>query len=169
MKQVTKEEIKSLMFSIGNDKAPGLDGYTALFFKSAWPIVGEDVTKAVQFFFQTNTLYTAFNATIVALVPKYNNPNIMRDFRPISCCSVVYKCITKILANRLQKHLPCLIGKNQSAFTKGKSILDNIFMAQEVVRGYGRSTLSLRCVIKIDIQKAFDTLIGSSYWMLWQL
>ena len=89
----------------------------------------EDVTKVVQFFFQSSTFYITFNATIVALVPKCNNPNSMRDFRPISCCSVVYKCITKTLANRLQKHLPCFIGKNKSAFTIGRSISDNIFMA----------------------------------------
>ena len=30
-------------------------------------------------------------------------------------------------------------------------------MAQELVRGYGRTTLSSRCAIKIDLQKAFDT------------
>ena len=129
LKPCTMEKVSLVVAQMGGLKAPGPNGYIALFFKSAWSIVGEDVTKAVQFFFQTNILYIAFNATIVALVPKCSNPNNMRDFRPISCCSVVYKCITKILANRLQKHLPCLIGKNQSAFTKGRSILDNIFMA----------------------------------------
>ena len=82
----------------------------------------------------------------------------MRDFRPISCYSVIYKSITKILAMRLQKFLPGIIGRSQCAFIEERRISDNISMAQELVKGYGRTTLSPRCAIKIDIQKAFDSL-----------
>ena len=35
VKPVTQEEIKSTIFAIGREKAPGPDGYTALFFKAA--------------------------------------------------------------------------------------------------------------------------------------
>ena len=157
-KPITPEEVKAAIFSIGDDKASGPDGFTAYFFKSSWSIVGGDVTAAILYFFQTSSLLPAFNSTIVALVPKCQNPNSMRDFRPISCCSVVYKSITKILARRLQKFLPSIIGRSQCAFIGGRSISDNIFMAQELVKGYGRTTLSPRCAIKIDIQKAFDSL-----------
>ena len=82
----------------------------------------------------------------------------MKDFRPISCCSIVYKCITKIMANRLKKYLPFIIERNQSAFIGKRSIIDNILMAQELVRGYGRTTLSPKCAVKIDLKKAFDSL-----------
>ncbi|XP_021970325.1 uncharacterized protein LOC110865358 [Helianthus annuus] len=50
---VTAEEVKKAMFSIGIDKAPGPDGYTAGFFKGAWPIIGNDITSAVMDFFET--------------------------------------------------------------------------------------------------------------------
>ena len=114
--------------------------------------------EAIHYFFQTGVLSSAFNSTIIALVPKCPNPSSIREFRPISCCTIIYKCISKILANRLQKYLPNIISKNQSAFTEGRSISDNILMVQELVKGYGRSTLSARCAIKIDLQKAFDSL-----------
>ena len=91
--------------------------------------MGGDVVNAIMHFFQTGYIILAFNSTIVALVPKCKNPNSTKDFKSISCCSVIYKCITKILANRLQRFLPYIIGKNQSAFTTGRSISDNIFMA----------------------------------------
>ena len=116
------------------------------------------MTRAVEYFFHTSKLLPAFNSTIVALVPKCQNPCNIKDYKPISCCSVVYKCITKIMANRFKPVMPFLIGNNQSAFILGGSITDNILMAQELVRGYGRITLSHRCAMKIDLQKTFDTL-----------
>ena len=44
------------MFAIGDDKAPGSDGYIAHFFKKAWDIVGADVIDEVISFFHTNKL-----------------------------------------------------------------------------------------------------------------
>ena len=60
--------------------------------------------------------------------------------------------------NRKKKYLPTIIGRNQNAFIPGKSITDNILMAQELVRGYRTTTLSPRCAIKVDFQKTFDIL-----------
>ena len=62
------------------------------------------------------------------------------------------------MANRMKQFMPTLVGNNQCAFIPRRSISDNILMAQELVRGYNRSSLSPRCAIKIDLQKAFDTL-----------
>ena len=70
VKPVTPAEIKSIMFGINGEKAPGPYGYTSQFFKAAWNVVGEDVTRAVKYFFHTSKLFPAFNSTIVALVPK---------------------------------------------------------------------------------------------------
>ena len=55
-------------------------------------------------------------------------------------------------------YMPKLIEKNQSAFISRRCIEDNVLLAQEMVRGYARSTLSPRCAIKVDLQKAFDSL-----------
>ena len=155
---VSYDEIMTAMFSIGNDKAPGTNGYSSYFFKSAWSIVGGDVKDAVLYFFQNGTIIPAFNFTSITLVPKNQNPTYIKDYRPISCCSVLYKCVTKILSNRLKMYMPKLIEKNQSAFIFGRCIEDNVLLAQEMVRGYARSTLSPRCAIKVDLQKAFDSL-----------
>ena len=53
--------------------------------------------------------------------------------------------------------MPMLVNPNQSAFIIGRNITDNVLLTQELVRGYGKVTLSLRCAIKIDLQKAFDS------------
>ncbi|GJZ97390.1 RNA-directed DNA polymerase, eukaryota, reverse transcriptase zinc-binding domain protein [Tanacetum coccineum] len=48
VRDVTDAEIKEAMFGIGNDKAPGPDGFTAMFFKRSWDIVGKDVCEAIK-------------------------------------------------------------------------------------------------------------------------
>ena len=146
------------MFAINGEKSHGPDGYTSHFFKVAWSIIDKDVMNVVLYFFHSNDLLHAFISIVVALVPKCQNLNRIIDYRHIFYCLVTYKCITKIMANKLKTRLPTIIGNNQSAFLVGKSITDNILMAQELVKGYGRSTLSPTCAIKVYLQKAFDSL-----------
>ncbi|GKB04963.1 hypothetical protein Tco_0833158 [Tanacetum coccineum] len=81
---ITTKEVKDAMFSMGNDKSPGPDGYTAAFFKDAWEIVGSDVVNAVKEFFVNGKLLKELNHTVIALIPKIQNPTRINDFRPIS-------------------------------------------------------------------------------------
>ncbi|KAE8679736.1 Cytochrome P450 81E8 [Hibiscus syriacus] len=101
VKEIFTDEIKVVVFGQGNDKAPGSDGYTSCFFKKARSVVSDDFVAAVRHFFIDSSLLPAFNAIAVALVPKISNPSMVKDFRPISCCSIVYKIITKILVEGL--------------------------------------------------------------------
>ncbi|GKE52717.1 hypothetical protein Tco_1487873, partial [Tanacetum coccineum] len=86
---VSSQEVKSAMFSMGSDKSPGLDGFTAAFFKDTWDIIGSDITKAVCEFFTNGRLLNELNHTILALIPKVNAPARVNDYRPISCCNVL--------------------------------------------------------------------------------
>lgn len=85
------------------------------------------------------------------------NPSNIGDFRPISCCNTTYKCISKIIASRLKGTLPYLISPTQAAFVPGRRIGDNILIAQELMRNYYRHAGPPRCTLKIDLQKAFDS------------
>ncbi|KAH9750393.1 putative ribonuclease H protein [Citrus sinensis] len=80
-------------------------------------------------------------------------------FRPISLCTVAYKTVTKIIANRLQALLPELIGPQQTSFVPGRHIVDNIVIAQEVVHSMPKKTGKRGLMaIKVDLQKAYDRL-----------
>ncbi|XP_071699645.1 uncharacterized protein [Rutidosis leptorrhynchoides] len=105
---IHKKEIKSAIFSIGNNKSPGLDGYTSCFFKESWDIVSCNIVKAVKDLF-------------------------------------------------INESLVDVVSLNQSAFIPGRRIADNIMLTQEIMRNYHIDRGTLRCAIKVDIQKAYDT------------
>ena len=157
IEDITSEEVKKALFSIHPNKAPGPDGFNAFFFQRVWHIIGDDLTVAIQAFFISGHLLKEVNHASISLVPKVLNPATLNDYRPISCCKTIYKCISKIMANRLKQVLPNLIDEAQSAFIQGRSISDNIFMAQELLRNYHRKDTTSRCAIKVDIRRAFDT------------
>ncbi|XP_071739330.1 uncharacterized protein [Rutidosis leptorrhynchoides] len=136
VRAVTDEEIKTAIFDIDSNKAACPDGYSAHFFKKAWSIVGQDICLANREFFDTGKLLKQINTTLVALIPKIDNLHKVSEFRPIACCNVLYKCISKILTNRIKSGLDKIVSCNQSAFIPGRSIHDNILVAQEVLKGY---------------------------------
>ncbi|KAL0295664.1 UNVERIFIED_CONTAM: hypothetical protein Scaly_3093600 [Sesamum calycinum] len=155
VQSVTREEIKDAFFDIAEDKAPGPDGYSSGFYKAAWPVIGEEMIKAILEFFTTGRLLKQVNTTILALIPKVRAPSTVSDFRPISCCNVLYKVITKIIVQRLRLVLDKLISPSQNAFVPGRSIGDNILLAQELFAGYNRQGLPMRCALKVDLRKAY--------------
>jgi hypothetical protein len=155
---VIPEEIRKVVFAMNKQKAPRPDGFSAGFFQKAWSIVGEDVSDAILEFFQTGRLLHRVNATILTLVPKKKNPASMGDYKPISCCNLMYKSIAKILANRLLLGLEDIISPNQGAFILGRSISENILLAQGIVCDYHKQKGKPRCTLKVDLMKAYDSI-----------
>jgi len=82
----------------------------------------------------------------------------MKDWWPIALCNVLYKIISKVLANRLKNVLPNCIFDNQSAFVLGRSILDNAMVAIEVLHFMKAKTRGedRYVALKLGISKAYD-------------
>ncbi|XP_049403702.1 uncharacterized protein LOC125867303 [Solanum stenotomum] len=157
-KEVTTQEIEEGLQASGSDKAPGVDGYNAGFFKKAWPIIKQDVVVVVQEFFIISIMHRPINCTGITLVPKSAQPVTVKEYRPIACCTVLYKIISKVLATRLQQVISDVISDSQTGFIPGRKIADNIILAHELVQTYGRKQTSPRCILKIDLQKAYDSI-----------
>ena len=79
-------------------KAPGPDGFHAMFYQKYWYIVGDMVLELVLGFLNGDTDIRGINETFISLIPKVKSPKTIADYRPISLCNVVYKLISKTLA-----------------------------------------------------------------------
>ncbi|XP_059636142.1 uncharacterized protein LOC132278365 [Cornus florida] len=150
-------EIQNCMMLLNKDKTPGPDGYNAMFFHKTWPIVGRSTIKAISVFFRCRKLLSEANCTYISLVPKCQNPSYLNDYRPISCCNTIYKCIAKLLTKKLQLVLPHIIDQTQTAFVKGRKIINSVLLTYELLRGYHRDCPPPRYAIKIDLRKDFNS------------
>lgn len=77
------------------------------------------------------SIFPSLNATFLALIPKSEAVESPDQFQPISLCNVIYKIISKILANHLKPLFPLLISANQIGYVEGRKIMDNIILIQE--------------------------------------
>ncbi|PKU87848.1 putative mitochondrial protein [Dendrobium catenatum] len=95
-------------------------------------------------------------STALALIPKTKHAASFADFRPIAHCNVIYKIVSKIIANRLKPIMPSIVKNTQSGFIKTRISTDNIILAQEILSYAAKGKKNVFCA-KFDIRKAFDT------------
>lgn len=98
-----------------------------MFYKKSWIIVGELICLAVQEFQQSRKFLTQINSTSMCLLHKCVNASRVTDFRPTSCCNVIYKILTKVLANMIRLMLPRVVDYCQRAFITRRDMSQNIF------------------------------------------
>ena len=96
-KSITNEEVWQVVKSIHAFKAPGSDGFQAVFYHSYWTLIGLSVCDFVQDCFVKNHVPSDTNKTLIALIPKIGNHERIQQFRPISRCNVAYKLFSKSL------------------------------------------------------------------------
>jgi len=97
MEPFTGEEIWKALESIGDLKAPGADGMPSIFYKRFWYFIGDQIKKEVLEVLNGGPMPVGWNETIIVLIPKISSPQVLKDFRPISLCNVLYKIISKFL------------------------------------------------------------------------
>ncbi|XP_031402735.1 uncharacterized protein LOC116212324 [Punica granatum] len=156
---ITPEEVYRALFDMDPFKAPGPDGFQAVFFQKNWSVISEAVIKFVRDVFENRRSIAEVNDTLLVLIPKIPQLETLHNFRPISLCNVAFKLVTKLIANRLQRYMSDLISPNQVSFVPGRHIQDNIVIAQELVHTMSRMRgKKLFMSIKIDLEKAYDRL-----------
>ncbi|VFQ88241.1 unnamed protein product [Cuscuta campestris] len=137
------------------DNNPTKDNRAAANLASA-KLLNAYLLKACQEFFLGVKVPVAFASTIITLIPKVNSPIKWKDFRPISLSTFMSKINSRILATRLSIVINKVIGPEQAGFQQGKSVDDQILLAQEMAHHLERKVEGGNIIVKIDMANAFD-------------
>jgi len=121
-------------------------------------VCGDDIFQAMASWLDSGYFPSNLTETNICSIPKCKEPDNMKDIRPISLCNVLYKMVSKLLANRLKRCLDECVSQNQSTFVEGHSILDNTLITTGIIHSMKRKTKGWRgeLALKIDISKTYD-------------
>ncbi|GMI64491.1 hypothetical protein HRI_000118400 [Hibiscus trionum] len=158
MEKFTKDDVLEAVRSMGPLKAAGDDGLGVIFYQRFWHILGDEVATFCISAAEGNEDLAAINRTHIVLIPKVNDPTHMSQFRPISLCNVLFKIISKMFANRLQRVIHACIDEAQCAFVPGRLISDNIIVAYELLHAMKMKRMGKlgNFALKLDMSKAYD-------------
>ncbi|KAA3479381.1 reverse transcriptase [Gossypium australe] len=120
--------------------------------------VGKDVTEYCLGILNGDKGAEAVNNKYIVLIPKILHPSTLVNFRPISLCSVIYKIITKTMANILQRVIGSCIDRVQSALLPGRLISDKVLLAYEILHTFKKKRTGHKgyMAVKLDMSKAYD-------------
>lgn len=153
---ITTEEIKSAISQFPNNKAPGPDGFTIEIYKkyssSLTPLLLRMFAHSKETAVLPPSLY---NANITLIPKKDRDPLDMASYRPISLLQMETKILSKVLANRLRKHIASLIHPDQTGFVPGRQIYFNLRRLFNIIYSKQKEE---SVVIALDAEKAFDYL-----------
>ena len=101
------------------------------------------------------------NFASITLIPKEENACTMRSFRPISLLNCNYKIFTKVLTNRINIVVDRLISSKQSAFIKGRYILESVVTAHEILHSVHQLEEE-GAILKLDYGEFAGSQLGQS-------
>ncbi|KAG9446327.1 hypothetical protein H6P81_012455 [Aristolochia fimbriata] len=133
----------------------GPDGFNGEFYRAAWDFMKNDIVSLLEDFYHNGIKHRSIGLSIIKLVPKKEGAENVRDYRPISLISGLYKIIARVLASRLKKVSASIISLQQSAFIKSRQILDAAMFIHEATHWFKKERKSA-FILKLDLEKAFD-------------
>ena len=157
-KDLTFEELKDAVTSFEDNKSPGEDGFTKEFYEAFFDLLWKDLLNSYNDAFNKGSLSVSKKRGTITLIPKGDeNLSDLKNWRPISLLNIDYKILSKVLAKRMEQHLPKLIHSDQAGFVNGRYIGQNIRLLSDIME-FSDSKNFQGILLFVDFEKAFDTL-----------
>jgi hypothetical protein len=151
----SEKEIKDAIFQMERNKAPGPDGFPAVFYQKFWDIIKYDMLQMFEDLHRCDLPLFSLNFGVITLIPKVQDANLIQQYRPICLLNVSYKIFSKVATNRLNLLTDKIVNPTQIAFMWGRNILEGVVILHEKIHELHRGKLD-GVIFKIDFEKAYD-------------
>ena len=155
--EIYLDEIIKAINSQKNNKSPGNDGLTAEFYKQLLNELAPILLEVYNSWNRFGIIGASSRTGIISVIYKKGDKKDIANYRPISLLNLDYKIYTTILKNRMQQTLNNIIGENQTAAIKHRTILHTLSTIRDIIDISNKLNKNLS-VISLDFLKAFDRL-----------
>ena len=105
-KEISLEELKETLEDANSGKSPGTDGVDKEFLTRYWSMLGQTIQYAQKTFIAKKKLIKFLDRGLIKILQKGRTKGEMiKDWRPITLLSQIYKLISGVVAKRIKKHL----------------------------------------------------------------
>jgi hypothetical protein len=94
------------------------------------------------------------NYAVIILVPKEEDARTLKKYRPISLINRNFKIFSKVLNNRIEVLYGRLLAPNQTAFVRGKFILESVVSAHKIIHDAVKKKQK-GLILKLDYENAY--------------
>jgi hypothetical protein len=127
--ELTEEEIKRAIDNSYSEGAPVSDGFSFMFYHRFWSTNKDDLMAIVRGFERGDVNIARLNYAMIILIPKEDDAKSLKKFRSISLINCSFNFFAKALNTRLEAISNRLLAPNQTAFVKGRYILESVVTA----------------------------------------
>jgi hypothetical protein len=150
-------ELDKSLDSANMKSAPGQDGYSNLVIKKCWKYLRLPLLNYANHCFSTGILTPNFRSAVIKLIPKKGDVSQLKNWRPISLLSNLYKILSRAITARLGLINNRICSRAQKGYNKQRYVQEVLINVCETIR-YCRYNGTRAGVIAVDMAKAFDTL-----------
>ena len=147
-------ECLAALKTLRNEKTPGSDGLPKEFYLCFWDILKDDFVEMLNHSLTDERMPDSLWQAIITLLFKKDDPELLKNWRPISLLNVDYKILTKVLANRLKPLMSTVVHSDHCCSVPGQSNDDNATISRDIT-DYLAVHENQACAF-ISIEKAFD-------------
>jgi hypothetical protein len=141
----------------GNRSASGMDGLSNCFIKRFWELLRIPLHRYATACHIKGSLTQNFSTASIKLMPKKGDATKIKNWRPISLLSHLYKVISRALNNRLKKATGYIFSRSQKGFTSDRHIQEVLINVVEMISHCKSNGIS-GAILSIDQAKAFDSI-----------
>jgi hypothetical protein len=154
---LTVDELDDSVEKCNIRSAPGIDGLNNYFIKKFWHLLRIPLLNYATHCFTVGRLTTNFRSASIKLIPKKGDLTTLKNWRPISLLSNMYKIISRAINSRLNLIVNRICSRAQKDFNTHRYTQEVLINVIETIRFCNNNDIS-GALVTVDMAKAFDTL-----------